>query len=194
MATRLGRPQARQPQVHRCEANEGASRTATGAWIRSRGRHAHAHATRDVVAAGVARGWPTFNCWPHRRHPLRRLPAARHRVVRARGVPSRRLLNDNGGGYLSRAFRDACVHLGREPSPDAAVHPTHERQGRSLSRRCYASGPTRSRMRPHGCGGRPSEAGCSTTTASGPRQLALSTARLPTAERRVMNNVFDFNA
>jgi transposase len=54
------------------------------------------------------------------RRALRHLPAARAIAwFTARGITCHRLLTDNGSGYVSRAFRDACA--ARAAPADAAV-------------------------------------------------------------------------
>lgn len=47
----------------------------------------------------------------------------------ARGVTVRRVMSDNGSGYVSRAWRLTCATLGLPASPHARLRPAHERQG-----------------------------------------------------------------
>ncbi len=85
----------------------------------------------------------------------------------ARGIACRRLLTDNGSGYVSRAFRDACARLGLDHRRTRPYTPRTngkaERFIQTLLREwAYAQPYATSRRVVTRC-----DRGCGTTTASG---------------------------
>ena len=97
----------------------------------------------------------------------------------ARDIPCRRLLTDNGSGYLSRAFREGCR---RSVCGIGARGPTrHGPTARpsASSRRCSASGPTPCPTRRLRSAGGRSAPGCGTTTASAHTPVSAISRRSP---------------
>ena len=134
----------------------------------------YVHVAVDDHAPGLRRGLPD-----------QRGPACRaflERAItwyRARGISCARVLSDNGSGYRSRVFREACAGHGPPPSPDPAVHATHQRQSGAVHpdaaarvgvREPYATSQERRRaLRPW----------CGTTTASAHTPVSAISRRSP---------------
>jgi hypothetical protein len=51
---------------------------------------------------------------------------------RSRGVRVQRVMTDNAFAYLSRAFRGVCQVRDVRPLRTRALHPAHQRQGRTV--------------------------------------------------------------
>ena len=112
-----------------------------------------------------------------------------------RKVIVQRVLTDNGSGYRSRAFRDACDAAGRAPSADAALHAAHQRQGGAL----HSDAAPRVGLR-HGvrrlaraAPGAPTLAAVLQPGAAA-RESRVRHALVTTQVRCLMNNVLDHNS
>ena len=134
-----------------------------------------------TVASPTSKSWRTSSAPPARRFcsaPSRGLPRGASRV--------RRVMSDNGSGYVSRAFRATCAALGLRHLRTRAYTPRTngkaERFIQTLLREWayvepYASSRTRRRdLRPI----------CSITTASDPTRA--STIRLPGRGSRALRD------
>ena len=88
----------------------------------------------------------------------------------ARHITSRRVMSDNGSGYVSRAFRAACAARSHaSPSADTALHAADQRESGApiATRRSSGNGRTCSRMRRPANAGAPCGRGCGITITTG---------------------------